>query len=93
MESLTDGFAEYQELIGRALENDGHHGGKDAALVDYRRATDLLRQQLLPAALALVSSNDEAFDARYSAARNALSARLTAVVVLSVLLLAVLGAL
>ncbi|WP_405775346.1 hypothetical protein [Streptomyces sp. NBC_01538] len=93
VESLTDGFAEYQELIGRALENAGQHGGKDAALVDYRRATDLLRQQLLPAARVLVSSNDEAFEAQYSAARSTPSARLTAVVVLGVLLLAVLGVL
>ncbi|MGW3206846.1 hypothetical protein [Streptomyces sp. NPDC001135] len=36
MENLTDDFAEYQELIGRALQNDGHAGGKPAALADYR---------------------------------------------------------
>ncbi|MGW2857487.1 hypothetical protein ACWDAZ_38430, partial [Streptomyces sp. NPDC001215] len=61
VESLTDDFAEYQELIGRALENDGHSGGKAAALADHRRATDLLRTQLLPAASTLVSSNNAAF--------------------------------
>ncbi|SES09478.1 hypothetical protein SAMN04487983_10316 [Streptomyces sp. yr375] len=75
VESLTDDFAEYQELIGRALENDGHHGGKASALVDYRRATDLLQQQLVPAARTLVSSNDKAFDAEYSSARSALSSQ------------------
>ncbi|MGW3224781.1 hypothetical protein ACWDAG_36640 [Streptomyces sp. NPDC001157] len=93
VENLTDDFAEYQELIGRALENDGRAGGKAAALVDYRRATDLLQRRLLPAARTLVSSNDKAFDAEYSSARTALSARMVAAVSLGVLLLAVLGAL
>jgi len=93
VESLTDDFAEYQELIGRALENDGHHGGKASALVDYRKATDLLQQQLVPAARTLVSSNDKAFDAEYSSARSTLSSQLTAVGALGALLLAVLGAL
>ncbi len=93
VESLTDDFAEYQELIGRALENDGHRGGKPAALVDYRRATDLLQQRLLPGARKLVSSNDAAFDAEYTSARSTLSAQLVAVLVLGVVLLVVLGVL
>ncbi|MFF7237000.1 hypothetical protein [Streptomyces collinus] len=93
VESLTDDFAEYQELIGRALESDGHHGGKPAALADYRRATDLLRTQLLPAASDLVSSNDAAFEAEYSSARSTLSAQFASVLALGVLLLAVLGVL
>ncbi|MFB7502525.1 hypothetical protein [Streptomyces broussonetiae] len=93
VESLTDDFAEYQELVGRALENDGHRGGRPAALADYRRATDLLRGQLLPAASTLVSSNDAAFEAEYTSARAALSAQLVAVLALGALLLAVLGVL
>ncbi|MFI1168517.1 hypothetical protein ACH4UM_34300 [Streptomyces sp. NPDC020801] len=93
VESLTDDFAEYQELIGRALENDGHRGGKPAALAGYRRATDLLRNQLLPAARALVSSNDAAFDGEYSSARSTASAQLATVFALGVVLLAVLGVL
>ncbi|MFI6355617.1 hypothetical protein ACIBJF_23780 [Streptomyces sp. NPDC050743] len=93
VESMTDDFAEYQELIGRALENDGHRGGRPAALADYRRATDLLRTRLLPAAGTLVSSNDTAFDAEYSSARSTLSAQLAAVLALGVLLSAVLGVL
>ena len=93
VESLTDDFAEYQELIGRALENDGHRGGKSAALADYRRATDLLRTQLLPAASTLVSSNDAAFDAEYASARSSFSGQLAAVLVLGLLSLAVLGVL
>ncbi|MEU8695964.1 hypothetical protein [Streptomyces sp. NPDC048665] len=93
VESLTDGFAEYQELIGRALENDGHHGGRPAALADHRRATDLLRGQLLPAASALVSSNDTAFEAEYTTARSALFAQFAAVLALGAALLAVLGVL
>ncbi|WP_329347912.1 hypothetical protein OG226_03965 [Streptomyces sp. NBC_01261] len=80
-------------LIGRALENDGHRGGKAAALADYRKATDLLQQQLVPSARTLVSSNEKAFDAEYSSARSTLFAQLIAVVALGVLLLAVLGAL
>ncbi|MEV7978297.1 hypothetical protein [Streptomyces sp. NPDC086519] len=93
VESLTDGFAEYQELIGRALENDGRRGGRAAALADYRRATDLLRTQLLPAAGTLVSSNDAAFEVEYTSARSNLSAQLAAVLALGVLLLTVLGVL
>lgn len=93
VEQLTDDFAEYQELIGRALENDGREGGRAAAVADYRTATDLLRTRLLPGAQKLVSSNDAAFEARYTAARSTLSAQLGAVVGLGVLLLAVLGAL
>ncbi|MEU5310978.1 hypothetical protein [Streptomyces sp. NPDC021562] len=93
VESLTDGFAEYQELIGRALENDGHHGGKAGALADYRRATDLLRTQLLPAADRLLTSNDAAFDTEYSSGRSGLRTELAVVLVLGVLLPAVLGVL
>lgn len=90
VEALTDDFAAYQELIGRALENDGHRGGKTAALADHRKATDLLRTRLLPGARELVASNDRAFDARYSQARSALRGELVAVLVLGVLLLVVL---
>ncbi|WP_405931427.1 hypothetical protein [Streptomyces sp. NBC_00827] len=93
VESLTDDFAEYQELIGRALENDSRTGGKTAALADYRSATDLLQSQLLPDAGELVDSNDEAFNAEYTRSRSALSAQLAAVMALGVLLLAVLGVL
>ncbi|MEU9387384.1 hypothetical protein AB0D38_43525, partial [Streptomyces sp. NPDC048279] len=93
VESITDDFAEYQELIGRALENDRRTGGKPDALTDYRDATDLLRGHLLPDARKLVDSNDSAFDSHYTAARSALSAQLVAVLALGLLLLAVLGAL
>jgi hypothetical protein len=87
VESLTDDFAEYQELIGRALENDGRTGGKPAALVDYRKATDLLRNQLLPDARKLVDSNDSAFNTRYAQARSALATQLVVATALGVLLL------
>ncbi|MEW2301580.1 hypothetical protein AB0958_16650 [Streptomyces sp. NPDC006655] len=93
VENLADDFAEYQELIGRALENDGRPGGKPSALVDYRRATDLLQSRLLPASRRLVSSNDSAFDAEYTAARSTLSGQLWATVALVLLLLAALGVL
>ncbi|MEW1779530.1 hypothetical protein [Streptomyces sp. NPDC086777] len=93
VESLTDGFAEYQELIGRALESDGHQGGRSGALTDYRRATGLLRTQLLPAASRLLTSNNAAFDTEYSAARSGLRTQFALVLVLGVLLLAVLGVL
>lgn len=93
VENLTDDFAEYQELIGRALENDGRSGGKTAALADYRRATDLLQSRLLPAARTLVTSNDRRFDAECTAARATLTGQQTAVLALGVLLLAALGSL
>jgi hypothetical protein len=76
VESLTDDFAEYRELIGRALANDDRGGGKASALVDYRQATDLLRSRLLPASRTLVSSNDRAFEAEYTAARSTVSGQL-----------------
>jgi hypothetical protein len=93
VESLTDNFAEYQELIGRALENDGRTGGKADALTDYRAATDLLQSQLLPEARKLVDSTNSAFNGEYAQARSVLSAQLAAVVALGVLLLAALGVL
>ncbi|TQJ52899.1 hypothetical protein FBY34_0610 [Streptomyces sp. SLBN-115] len=93
VESLTDDFAAYQEAIGRALENDGRTGGKTSALADYRTATDLLQHRLLPDARELVSSNDQAFNAQYAQARSTLSAQLTAVVAIGVLLLVALGVL
>ncbi|MEV6702469.1 hypothetical protein AB0M68_35920 [Streptomyces sp. NPDC051453] len=93
VESLTDDFAEYQELVGRALENDGRPGGKASAIADYRNATDLLQRKLLPESRELVASNDRAFNTQYVQARSALSAQLAAVIALGVLLLAVLGAL
>ncbi|WP_030617892.1 hypothetical protein [Streptomyces fulvoviolaceus] len=93
VESLTDDFAEYQELIGRALANDDRSGGKASALVDYRQATDLLQSRLLPASRTLVSSNDRAFEAEYTAARSTVSDQLTAALALGALLLAVLGVL
>lgn len=93
VESLMDDFAEYQELIGRALENDGHSGGKAAALADYRKATDLLQQHLLPNARRLVQSNDDAFDTRYNQARSTLSAQLAAALALGFLVLVALGVL
>jgi hypothetical protein len=93
VESLTDNFAQYQELVGRALENDGRRGGRQAALVDYRYATDLLSSRLLPEARELVSSNDAAFGTAYSTARSTFASRLVAVLALGLMLLAVLGAL
>ncbi|QIY66092.1 hypothetical protein HEP85_36675 [Streptomyces sp. RPA4-2] len=93
VESLTDDFAEYQELIGRALENDGRTGGKPAALADYRKATDLLQNHLLPGARKLVDSNNSAFNTRYTHARSTLATQLAVAVVLGVLLLVSLGVL
>ena len=93
VESLTDSFAEYQELVGRALENDRRTGGRADALADYRRATDLVQGQLLPEARDLVSSNNAVFNSEYVSASSALSAQLFAVVALGVLLLVVLGSL
>lgn len=93
VESLTDNFAEYQELIGRALENDGRTGGKASALADYRKATDLLQRQLLPESRELVASNDQVYNTRYAQARSALSSQLAAVIALGVALLALLGVL
>ncbi|WP_406362597.1 hypothetical protein OID55_35640 [Streptomyces sp. NBC_00715] len=93
VESMTDDFAEYQELIGRALENDGRTGGKPAALADYRKATDLLRNQLLPDARKLVDSNDRVFNAQYGQARSALATQLVVAIVLGSLLLVSLGVL
>jgi hypothetical protein len=93
VESLTDDFAEYQELIGRALENDGRTAGKPAALADYRKATDLLQNQLLPDARKLVDSNNSAFNTQYAQARSTLATQLVVAVVLGVLLLVSLGVL
>lgn len=87
---FTDDFARYQELIGRALENDAHDQRKNDALSDYRTATDLLRQTLLPSADHLGQTNDGAFEATYNARRSTLAGQTAAVIVLGMVLTAVL---
>ncbi|MGW2819244.1 hypothetical protein [Streptomyces sp. NPDC001415] len=88
--ALTDDFAQYQELVGRALENDEHPDGKDPARADYRRATDLLAQRLLPQARQLVDANDAVYEGEYDAAHSDLIIQITAEAVLGTLLLAAL---
>lgn len=87
---FNDDFSRYEELIGRALENDAHPAVRSAALADYRTATDLLRQSLLPAAERLGQSNDGAYEATYRAARSDAATQRIALVVLGGGLLAVL---
>lgn len=79
---FEDGFARYQELIGRALENDLNPAEKATAVGNYRTATDLLRQTLLPAAQRLGQSNDGAFENTYTGARAATHVRLVLLVLL-----------
>ncbi|MBD0746928.1 hypothetical protein BG418_02620 [Streptomyces sp. CBMA152] len=84
--ALTDEFAHYQEFVGRALENDEHPGGKDAARSDYRTATDLLAHVMLPNASRLVDANDAVYQADYRAAHSDVNVQLAAEIVLGVLL-------
>ncbi|WP_329366481.1 hypothetical protein OG896_17410 [Streptomyces sp. NBC_00669] len=87
---FDDDFARYQELVGRALENDLHPAEKSAALGDYRTATDLLRQSLLPAAQRLGQNNDGAFEDTYRGARSAADLQRVLLLVLGGCLLATL---
>ncbi|MFD4871086.1 hypothetical protein [Streptomyces sp. NPDC058412] len=87
---LTDDFAHYQETVGRALENDSRAGGKDAAREDYRTATDLLTDRLLPEARRLVEANDAVYERQYAEARGDLEVQRTIEAVLGVLLVAAL---
>ena len=89
---FDDDFARYQELIGRSLENDLHPPERAGALSDYRTATDLLRQSLLPAAQRLGQSNDGAFEETYNSARSGAGVQLVLLLVLGGVLLAVLAA-
>ncbi|MEV5508907.1 hypothetical protein [Streptomyces orinoci] len=91
VEELTDGFARYQELIGRAREDDARPDGRAAAIGHYRTATDLLQSTLLPRARTLVDGTDAAFEREYRDAASRLTAELVTAVVLGVLLLALLG--
>jgi Tfp pilus assembly protein PilN len=75
---VLDGMGSYQDLAGRAMElNDraraaaGHPD--PTALTEYRRATDLMRTTLLPAADRLVQANNAAFTRSYDQQRSALS--------------------
>ncbi|MFD7261101.1 hypothetical protein [Streptomyces sp. NPDC059874] len=88
--TLTDDFAHYQELIGRALENDSRVGGKDAAREDYRTATDLLTDRLLPEARRLVDANNAVYERQYDAARGDIEVQRTTEAVLGMLLIAAL---
>jgi len=87
---FDDDFARYQELVGRALESDERPATKASALADYRSATDLLRQSLLPAAERLGQSSDGGYEATYLAARSDVSTRTTALLVLGAALVGVL---
>ncbi|MFJ2598723.1 hypothetical protein [Streptomyces erythrochromogenes] len=87
---LTDDFAHYQELVGRALENDSRPASKDAAREDYRSATDLLSDRLLPEARRLVDANNAVYERQYAAARGDLDLQRTTEAVLGVLLVAAL---
>ncbi|MEV4742893.1 hypothetical protein [Streptomyces sp. NPDC049555] len=88
--SLTEYFARYEELVGRALEEDARAGGKPAAVVHYRAATDLVAGELLPRARSLVDTTDRAFESECEASRARLWAQLAAALVLGVALLGVL---
>ncbi|MEV8018049.1 hypothetical protein AB0O76_17260 [Streptomyces sp. NPDC086554] len=90
VETLTENFARYQELIGRSLENDGRAGGKTAARQDYEAADELLVTTLLPAAKTLLDTNNKAFAREYDAARSRLTAERAALLITGVLLLALL---
>ncbi|MFD3993354.1 hypothetical protein [Streptomyces sp. NPDC058583] len=91
VEALTEDFARYQELLGRALENDSRAGGKAEAVVDYRSATDLLGDRLLPEARKLIEANNSAYEASYQAERSDLTTQTAALTVLGLALLVVLG--
>ncbi|MFJ8389970.1 hypothetical protein ACIQ9Q_36690 [Streptomyces sp. NPDC094438] len=85
--TLTDEFAHYQEIVGRALEDDGHPGGKDTARAQYHWATSVLGEQLLPQARALVDANNAVYERAYDSAHSDLTTQLSAEAVLGVLLL------
>jgi hypothetical protein len=77
--AVLDAMGSYQDLAGRALVlNDSAHapaGRPDAAaLAQYRKATDLMRTVLLPAADRLVQANNDAFNRTYTRERSALGA-------------------
>ncbi|MYW62625.1 hypothetical protein GTY65_00810 [Streptomyces sp. SID8379] len=93
VDSLSDSYARYEELIGRALENDGRAGGKAAARADYRTATRLLSEELVPRAEELIETNNGNFEAEYVSARSTLTGQLITLAGCGVLLLAVLAAL
>ncbi|MFG2879391.1 hypothetical protein ACGFYU_31035 [Streptomyces sp. NPDC048337] len=88
--TITEDFAHYQELIGRALENDEHPDGKDAARADYRTATDLLSARLLPESRELVDANNQVYNRMYDATRGDLAVQRVAEAILGVLLIAAL---
>ncbi|MEV4427782.1 hypothetical protein AB0K23_20785 [Streptomyces sp. NPDC049602] len=90
VETLTEDFARYQELLGRALENDGRAGGKTDALADYRDATDLLAARLLPEARGLVEANDHAFETTYVAERSDLATQFVVLAAVGLVLAALL---
>ncbi|MFI0975650.1 hypothetical protein ACH4SP_01330 [Streptomyces sp. NPDC021093] len=90
VEALTENFARYQELIGRALENDGHKGGKQAARDDYRTATTLLREKLLPESGELTAANNEAYAADVTAARDRITVEFAVALLLGLALLVLL---
>jgi hypothetical protein len=79
VQTVLDQLGQYEADVARAqlLEDQAHApAGKPSAdaLAAYRQATDLLRQQLLPAAGQVTAASSATVDHTYTAERDAISA-------------------
>ena len=94
---VLDGMGSYDDLAARAMELNDYRkagsGNPDAtALTEYRKATDLMRTSLLPAADRLLQADNAAYNNSYTTQRGELSdAELWTVALGGLLLLSLLG--
>ena len=95
--NVLDDMGSYDDLAARAMELNDHaragSGHPDpGALAEYRQATDLMQQSLLPAANQLLEADNTAFNNAYDSRRSDLSAAEVWTAVLGgLLLLSLLG--
>ena len=95
VDGILDTFGQYQALAAQTLLLDrqtAHDIGRPgaAALVEYRKATDLSRTQLLPRVKSLADGQAARLDATYQSAHDELTTARVWVVVLGAVLLVML---
>ncbi|MBO2453984.1 hypothetical protein J4573_43330 [Actinomadura barringtoniae] len=95
LRAVLDGFGKYQALAAEAILLDGQHPHPAAqppadALARYRQATDMMKQQVLPAAEKLRTANADALEHTYESKHTATDYAMIATGVVGALLASVL---
>jgi hypothetical protein len=95
LDEVLDRLGDYEALAAQTIlldQQTPHPAGRPsrAALAQYRQATDLLKDRLLPAAQRLTDQHAQTLEERYRAQQDGTAAARTAVIILGAILLAIL---